>query len=101
MRGHAGHTENERCDQLASAALRQKDLPADAGYEAEPEDDVRPDLQEGDPCRKCATPVVKQTSGKKRDRDFYYEYYLWCPKCQATYEVASAKRMVERPTSLL
>jgi ribonuclease HI len=29
IRGHAGHPENERCDQLAVAALKQQDLPID------------------------------------------------------------------------
>ena len=74
VRGHAGHAENELCDQLAMAALRQPNLPADAGHENKPEQDVRPDLREGDPCRKCSTPVIKQTGGKKRNRDYYYEY---------------------------
>jgi ribonuclease HI len=32
VKGHAGHPENERCDQLAVAAARQADLPIDAGY---------------------------------------------------------------------
>jgi ribonuclease HI len=34
IKGHAGHPENERCDQLAVAAAEHKDLPADSGYEA-------------------------------------------------------------------
>jgi ribonuclease HI len=34
IRGHAGHAENERCDQLAVRAAQGYDLPADAGYEA-------------------------------------------------------------------
>ncbi|MBD3307076.1 ribonuclease HI [candidate division KSB3 bacterium] len=29
VRGHAGHPENERCDELAVAALQQEDLPDD------------------------------------------------------------------------
>lgn len=33
VKGHAGHSENERCDQLAVSASQQRDLPADAGYE--------------------------------------------------------------------
>lgn len=33
VRGHAGHVENERCDRLANAAARARDLPEDAGYE--------------------------------------------------------------------
>jgi ribonuclease HI len=32
VRGHVGHIENERCDQLAGAALKRKDLPVDPGY---------------------------------------------------------------------
>jgi ribonuclease HI len=32
IRGHAGHPENERCDELAKAAARSPDLPADPGY---------------------------------------------------------------------
>jgi len=33
LRGHAGHTENERCDELATAAARGSDLGVDEGYE--------------------------------------------------------------------
>ena len=34
VRGHAGNPGNERCDQLATQAARQKDLPLDEGYES-------------------------------------------------------------------
>jgi ribonuclease HI len=101
VKGHAGHTENERCDQLAMAALRAPNLLIDEGYENKPESEgVRPDMEEGDPCRKCSTPVVKQKPRSKANRDFYYEYYLWCPKCHTTYQVESAKRPTEQPPSL-
>jgi len=101
VRGHAGNRENERCDQLAMAALRQPNLPADDGYENKPETDgVRPDMQAGDPCGKCSTPVIKQTARKQPKGGYYYEYYLWCPKCQTTYTVESTKRLVEQPPSL-
>lgn len=102
VKGHAGHPENERCDQLSMAALRQPNLPADEGYENKPETEggrPRP-TQEGQPCWKCSTPVIKQKSRKRPNRDYYYEYYLWCPKCRATYEVEEAKRLVEQPRSL-
>lgn len=33
LRGHAGHPENERCDQMARAIAAHKDLPADEPYE--------------------------------------------------------------------
>ena len=33
VRGHAGHPENERCDELAVAAAASSDLPTDEGYE--------------------------------------------------------------------
>lgn len=33
LRGHAGHPENERCDELAKQAARKPTLPADTAYE--------------------------------------------------------------------
>ncbi len=101
VRGHAGQPENERCDQLSMAALRQPNLPADEGYENKPEDaGVRPAMKEGDPCRKCSTPVIKRKGRWKPSRDYYYEYHLFCPKCQTAYHVEEAKRFIEQPPSL-
>ena len=100
VRGHAGNVENETCDQLSMSALRRPNLPGDEGYKTEPEG-VRPEIQAGEPCRKCSTPVIKQVPKKKGGSDYYYEYYLWCPKCEATYEVESAKRLVEKPPPFL
>ena len=34
IKGHAGHAENERCDQLAFQSARMPNLSADKGYEA-------------------------------------------------------------------
>ena len=83
------------------SALSAPDLPADEGYENRPgENERRPDLQEGEPCRKCGEPVVKQVSRKAPKHDFYYEFYLWCPKCNATFTVEAARRKVEQPESL-
>jgi len=101
IRGHAGNLENERCDQLSMAALRQPNLPADEGYENKPEfEDTRPAMQEGDLCRKCSTPIIKRKGCWKPSRDYYYEYHLFCPKCQTTYQVEEAKRFVEQSRSL-
>lgn len=33
LRGHSGHKENERCDELATLAQRQRNLPVDEVYE--------------------------------------------------------------------
>ncbi len=33
IKGHAGHEENERCDELARQASAEKDLPSDVNYE--------------------------------------------------------------------
>jgi ribonuclease HI len=38
VRGHSGNRDNERCDQLANAAARGKQLAVDAGYEPQPAD---------------------------------------------------------------
>ena len=32
LKGHAGHAENERCDELARAEAAKNDLPADTGF---------------------------------------------------------------------
>lgn len=34
VRGHAGHPENERCDEMATAAASRERLPVDEGYES-------------------------------------------------------------------
>jgi ribonuclease HI len=103
VRGHTGVLENERCDQLAMAALRGANPPPDEGYENKPESEGRrPDLQVGDPCRKCGTSLIRKTSQKKPKGDFYYEFYLLCPNptCRTTYTVEGAKRAVQQPPSL-
>lgn len=102
VKGHAGNKENERCDQLSCAALRQTNLLTDEGYENKPQNEgQRPRLTEaGQACWKCGTAVIKQKSQKRPSRDYYFEFYLFCPKCQATYEVPEAKRFIEQPPSL-
>lgn len=45
VKGHAGHAENETCDQLAVTASQGKDLPPDTGYqEAQARRNTQPDL---------------------------------------------------------
>jgi ribonuclease HI len=34
LKGHAGAAENERCHQLASAAMQRSDLPPDPGFDS-------------------------------------------------------------------
>jgi len=100
VRGHIGVKENERCDELADAALRQPDLPADEGYENRPVD-VRPPIkEEGEPCWKCDEPVIKRPGRVKAKREYYFDYYFYCPKCHATYQVEEARREMEKPPTL-
>lgn len=108
VKGHAGVEDNERCDQLAEAALNQTDLLEDTGYlhVEESQSDVpkskTPVLnmkmtEEGQPCRKCNTPVVKRTPKKKTvkaDQTYYYDWYLYCSGCKSMYMVDAAKREV-------
>ena len=51
-------------------------------------------VNEGQPCRKCLTPVVKKTAKAKPrgGRAYFYEYCLRCPKCGTVYMVESARR---------
>lgn len=109
VKGHAGIDDNERCDALAMAACQGDDLPPDPGFNgSEPAPtafggvvgDNSPKTKivaEGQPCRKCGTPVVKQTPKKKTlkpNQTYYFAWYLCCPGCKAMYMVEEAKQEV-------
>ena len=114
VKGHAGHTENERCDELALLALRGKNLLHDVGYnpkESSNENDQKfGEVQrtksgkvekEGDPCWKCKTEVVKKPTKKKiakPGQTYYFEFYLLCPGCKTIYMVEEAKRELGNQT---
>ena len=103
LKGHAGTAENERCDQLSALAFVRPDLPVDDGYENRPEDiDPVKITEEGQPCRKCGTPVVKRKPRKlpQFGQEYRLEYYLLCPQCGTTYTVDDAKKLVEPPPQL-
>lgn len=110
VKGHAGHIENERCDELAFLALNGENFLEDIGYEPKqelPNDDEsfsKVDFHkvkiksEDDPCRKCGTTVIKKQTKKKipkPDQTYYFEYYLLCPNCKTMYMLEEAKRNVE------
>jgi ribonuclease HI len=110
VKGHAGHAENERCDELAGIALNDVNTHVeDAGYvtkekteRAEKTNKVFNKTKienEGDACRKCRTSVIKKTPKKrkiKQHQSYYFEYYLFCPNCRTMYMVEDAKRTIEK-----
>ena len=76
VKGHAGILHNERCDELAMNAMKEKDLPADEGYEnREIDENTGKVTHAGQPCRKCNTPVIKKLSRSKPKpgQTYYYE----------------------------
>lgn len=109
--GHAGITENERCDRLAVESAQSENLIDDTGYErhAVPSTPALPvnkpegnfprvtHTRPGEPCRKCNTQLVRRQPERKklkRGQTYYYEWYLLCPGCGTMYMVDSAKRYV-------
>jgi len=99
VKGHAGHAENERCDALANQGINSKHKVKDEGYLEYLENieyyQVQKIEKEGDLCRNCNTPTVKKSPKKrkiKKNQNYYYEYYLYCPNCRAMYMVEDAKR---------
>ncbi len=53
---------------------------------------------EGEPCRKCQTPLIKRMRKKKKIKPrqaYYYLWHLYCPECRVPYMVEEAKRFVE------
>jgi ribonuclease HI len=101
VKGHAGDAHNERADHLSYAAIEGDDLLEDDGYLEQLElEKLAPSkiTEEGQPCRKCGTPVIKKKPrGKpKRGQTSYYEYYLFCPECETRYFVEKAKRDINQ-----
>lgn len=113
VKGHAGHLENERCDQLAMAALKSDNLLIDEGYQANQlssddneEGNSTPTVlkkikvtEEGDSCRKCGTRVLKKPTKKKEAKPgqtYYYEYFLLCPSCKTIYLLEDSKRDITK-----
>lgn len=126
VKGHAGIAENERCDELAVAGAQSGTSHADVGYMAEI-GNSKPELAEsetarqskpghaihskiaggeaithraeGEPCRKCGTPIVRRETKPKPHKpgqNYFYEWYLWCPGCHTMYLVDDAKRPIRR-----
>lgn len=110
VKGHAGHLENERCDELAFSALNSNELLIDEGYliiKRQPSNVDDPAIPrivskskiqaEGDPCRKCGRKVIKKPSNRKAAKPgqtYYFDYYLLCPYCKTMYFVEDAKREI-------
>jgi len=103
IKGHAGHIENERCDELANLALNGDNLLNDINYK--PEEKFIPRVEnEGDICRKCGVTVVKKQTKKKpikTGQTFYYDYFLFCPGCKTMYLVDDAKRNINEVENTL
>ncbi|MBO0592879.1 ribonuclease HI [Cellulophaga sp. E16_2] len=118
VKGHSGHTENERCDTLASYGIHSTELKEDNGYEAKKsnteqkinintsntnKEKVKVE-KEGDNCRKCNEPVVKKTRKKtkkiKPNQTYYFEYILLCPSCKTMYLTEDAKREITTENKL-
>jgi ribonuclease HI len=121
IKGHFGHRENERCDELANMALNSESLIDDTGYEENLFNDTGYEINtlvsipieksrfhngkanikiksEGAPCRKCGSAVIFKPTKKKDlkpDQTYYFEYYFLCPNCKTVYMVEEAKRFVQ------
>ena len=122
VKWHNWHEENERCDELATEALKWKKLLEDNWFDWEvkqtnlldnkknKEKELIKVLNENlsteqkkmkitknwQACKKCGTPVEKKIPKKKntKNKSFYYEYYLSCPWCKTMYMVDDAKIML-------
>jgi len=96
VKGHAGNKENERCDKLSNIAAGKSDLPDDEGYDPKAKLKVKIS-SEGQPCRKCGTPVIKKIPhrNRKSHKTYYFEYYFCCTNCDTSYWVEEAKKEFE------
>ena len=118
VKGHAGHAENERCDELANQGINSNQPLLDIGYDPKVVDDEQhkpigeftPKKEkvkiekEGDNCRKCGDAVVKKVRSKtkkaKPNQTYYFEYVLICPSCKTMYMTEDAKRTITPDNNL-
>jgi ribonuclease HI len=117
VKGHAGHIDNERCDELAFSALKSDNLLNDTGYESNMRQTEHGEgsllsesfknvkiKEEGDLCRKCGAKVIKKQTKKKTvkpGQTYYFDYYFLCPGCKTMYMVEDAKREIGSQTDNL
>jgi len=107
VKGHNGHLENERCDELATLAMKRKELLIDEWFiessekkKFSPEQIILdPDAEKtGTNCKKCNNPLVKKLpkhTKKTLLKEYYYEYYHHCPACKTNYMLQEAKRDIK------
>jgi len=105
VKGHAGHPENELCDQLATAALQQPDLPPDEGFlAAQPDPAQQPSYPlTGQSCPACGVELERRPtkSKPKPEQQYRYAYYHYCSGCGRMYMVEEAKRTLDASSSRL
>lgn len=110
IKGHNGHLENERCDQLANLGIHSQNLIDDEGYILSQNPDYQNQVlsefkveKEGDECRKCNTKVIKKRPKKlklKKNEEYYFDWFLLCPKCKVVYYTEEAKRKIDKGNTL-
>lgn len=122
VKGHNGHKENERCDELATLALNWKNLIEDIWFEEKNLENISQNIslfeekvlekkdvkspilnkkntnkieKKWDICGKCNTAVIQKTPKNTKWREkkqFYYEYFFQCPNCKTNYMPDKWKR---------
>jgi ribonuclease HI len=97
-KGHAGNSENERCDALARLAVQSSVAEIDEGHEQSKAGSPQ-SIPEGHPCFKCSTPLIKRIPKKRKakaDRAYTYDWYLYCPGCSTMYMTDEGKRVTAK-----
>ncbi len=105
VKGHAGIADNERCDELATLAMRKSDLQTDSGFHPAKRSRANKTkktkavelvgatkaMKIGDPCRHCQQPLVRRDANSSVQPAPTYAWYLYCESCHKKYIVEEAK----------
>lgn len=113
VKGHNGHIQNERCDELATLAIESLEYTKDIWYIQkiikpkilQSTLDVTWDIKKASSenliwelCKKCQNRLEKKIpkhTKKTLEKKYYYAYYHHCPACKTNYMLEEAKRDIK------
>jgi len=107
VKWHAWHTQNERCDELATISMENHTRITDEWYVVDNKKSVTKNIFSSpksewekiwDVCKKCLSQLEKKIpkhTKKTYQKAYYYAFYHHCSNCKTNYMLEEAKRDIK------